>query len=167
MPRALWSSNRLQRTSTAIVTNIFWYCPIRHIQSQSCWFADSSAKHVSCLPLSPPSQPSEAYVDWDILCGLGQTMPAQIICVIYFSGHTGPVEGAAFITPAGIKRPQHVQHGHSRLSSPRGKALPGHSSGATDTLVINPKAGLQSRHVGLATAVAAGNVTFYSNSSGD
>ena len=69
------------------------------------------------------------------------------------------------VVPAGIKRPQ--ESGRSRLSSPRSRPLLGHSAGATETLIINPKAGLQSRHIGLSSAIPAGNVTFHSNSSGD
>ena len=46
------------------------------------------------------------------------------------------------------------------------RPLQAHNAGATETLVINPKAGLQARHVSYATGVTASNMTFHSNSSG-
>ena len=47
------------------------------------------------------------------------------------------------------------------------RPLQAHNAGATETLVINPKAGLQARHVSYATGVMASNMTFHSNSSGE
>ena len=46
------------------------------------------------------------------------------------------------------------------------RPLQGHHAGATETLVINPKAGLQARHVSYATGANGHNMTYHSNSSG-
>lgn len=46
------------------------------------------------------------------------------------------------------------------------RPLQAHNAGATETLVINPRAGLQARHVSYAVGVTASNITFHSNSSG-
>ena len=46
------------------------------------------------------------------------------------------------------------------------RPLQAHNAGATETLVINPKAGLQARHVSYATGVNGNNLTYHSNSSG-
>ena len=61
----------------------------------------------------------------------------------------------------------HVQHVMSSRRIGHGsKPLQARSAGATETLVINPKAGLQARHVSYATGVSGNNVTYHSNSSG-
>ena len=46
------------------------------------------------------------------------------------------------------------------------RPLQAHHAGATETLVINPKAGLQARHVSYATGVNGNSMTYHSNSSG-
>lgn len=46
------------------------------------------------------------------------------------------------------------------------RPLQAYNAGATETLVINPKAGLQARHVSYATGVNGNNLTYHSNSSG-
>lgn len=46
-----------------------------------------------------------------------------------------------------------------------GRPAIGQNPGHTDTLVLNPKAGLQMRHL-IATNASLANVTFHSNSSG-
>lgn len=46
------------------------------------------------------------------------------------------------------------------------RPLQAHNAGATETLVINPKAGLQARHVSYAMGVTGNNITYHSNSSG-
>ena len=54
----------------------------------------------------------------------------------------------------------------SRRIGHSSKPLYGHNAGATETLVINPKAGLQSRPVAYAAAANASNMTYHSTSSG-
>ncbi len=54
----------------------------------------------------------------------------------------------------------------SRRIGHSSKPLYGHTAGATETLVINPKAGLQSRPVAYAAAASASNMTYHSTSSG-
>lgn len=47
------------------------------------------------------------------------------------------------------------------------RPLQARGTGATETLVINPKAGLQARHVSYAAGVSGNNMTYHSNSSGE
>ncbi|KAL0032168.1 hypothetical protein WJX77_008646 [Trebouxia sp. C0004] len=95
----------------------------------------------------------------------------------HLSGQTEGAEGSAFMTPAGARYPQgqSPMNGandslHQGMSSRRighnSKPLFGHNAGATETLVINPKAGLQSRPVAYAAATTASNMTYHSTSSG-
>ena len=66
-----------------------------------------------------------------------------------------------------MQAPEALHHvTSSRRIGHGSKPLYGHSLGATETLVINPKAGLQTRHVAYAAAATAGNMTYHSNSSG-
>ncbi|KAA6419896.1 MAG: Serine threonine kinase [Trebouxia sp. A1-2] len=94
----------------------------------------------------------------------------------HLSGPTEGTEGSAFTTPAGVRCPQGQSPVtgandslHQSMSSRRighsSKPLYGHNAGATETLVINPKAGLQSRPVAYAAAANASNMTYHSTSS--